>query len=43
MLVGGALLVSVESRRRMLLRVRAVKVDDLKDGTDKMTSWFLGR
>jgi len=43
LLVGGALLVSVESRRRMLRRVRTVRVEDVKDGTDRMTSWFLGR
>jgi hypothetical protein len=43
MLAGGALLVSVESRRRMLRRVRTLRVDDVKDGTDRMTSWFLGR
>ena len=43
MLLGGALLVSVESRRRMLRRVSTISVEDVKDGTDRMTSWFLGR
>jgi LPXTG-motif cell wall-anchored protein len=43
LLVGGALLVSVESRRRMLRRAHTISIDDVKDGTDRMTSWFLGR
>jgi hypothetical protein len=43
MLLGGALLTSLETRRRMMRRAVSVRVEDLKDGADRMTSWFLGR
>jgi hypothetical protein len=43
MLLGGVMLTSIESRRRMLRHARTISADDLKDGTDRVTSWFLGR
>ncbi len=43
MLLGAVLLTSLETRRRMVRRVASVRVDDLKDGADRMSSWFLGR
>ncbi len=43
LLLGGALLTSLETRRRMMRRATAIRVDDLKDGADRMSSWFLGR
>ena len=43
LLLGGVLLTSLETRRRMLRRAAAVRVEDVKDGADRMSSWFLGR
>jgi hypothetical protein len=41
MLLGGLLLSTVESRRRMLRRAEAITLD-VKDGARKTSSWFLG-
>jgi len=41
-ILGGFLLSTVESRRRMLRRASAVKLDQVKDGARKTSSWFLG-
>jgi hypothetical protein len=43
MTILGALLIStVESRRRLLRRAAAIRVDDVKEGARKTSSWFLG-
>jgi hypothetical protein len=42
-LVGGLLLTTVESRRRALTRGMMIKLDQVKDGANKTSSWFLGR
>jgi hypothetical protein len=42
MLLGGFLLSTVESRRRMLRRAAAIRLDNVKDGARKTSSWFLG-
>lgn len=41
-ILGGFLLSTVESRRRMLRRASAIKLDQVKDGARKTSSWFLG-
>lgn len=41
-ILGGFLLSTVESRRRLLRRATAVKLDQVKDGARKTSSWFLG-
>jgi hypothetical protein len=41
-IIGGFLLSTVESRRRLLRRATAVKLDQVKDGARKTSSWFLG-
>jgi hypothetical protein len=41
-LFGGLLLTTVESRRRALQRAAAIRLDDVREGTRKASSWFLG-
>jgi hypothetical protein len=41
-LFGGLLLTTVESRRRALQRASAVRLDDVREGTRRASSWFLG-
>jgi hypothetical protein len=41
-LLGGSLLSTVESRRRMLRRASAIRLVDVKDGAHRASSWFLG-
>jgi hypothetical protein len=41
-LLGGMLLTTVESRRRALQRAAAIRLDDVREGTRKASSWFLG-
>ena len=42
-ILGGLMLSTVESRRRMLRRATAIKLDDVKDGARRTSSWFLGQ
>jgi hypothetical protein len=42
-LLGGLLLSTVESRRRMLRRATAVTLADVKDGARRTSTWFLGQ
>jgi len=42
MVLGGFLLSTVESRRRMLRRATAVNLEHVKDGMRNTSSWFLG-
>ena len=42
-ILGGLMLSTVESRRRMLQRATAIKLDDVKDGARRTSSWFLGQ
>jgi hypothetical protein len=42
-LVGGLLITTVESRRRTLARASSIKLDRVKYGASKTSSWFLGR
>jgi microcystin-dependent protein len=41
-LLGGFLLSTVESRRRTLRRASAIRLDHVKDGAHRASSWFLG-
>jgi len=41
-LFGGLLLTTVESRRRALRRASAIRLEHLKEGTRRTSSWFLG-
>ena len=41
-ILGGLLLTTVESRRRMLRRATAIRLDRVKDGARQTSSWFLG-
>jgi hypothetical protein len=41
-LLGGMLLSTVESRRRMLRRASAIRLEQVKEGTRRTSSWFLG-
>jgi hypothetical protein len=41
-LFGGLLLTTVESRRRALQRAAAIRLEDVREGTRKASSWFLG-
>ena len=41
-LLGGFLLSTVESRRRTLRRASAIRLDHVKDGAQRASSWFLG-
>jgi hypothetical protein len=41
-LFGGLLLTTVESRRRALQRASAIRLDDVREGTRRTSSWFLG-
>jgi len=42
-ILGGLMLSTVESRRRMLRRATTIKLDDVKDGARRTSSWFLGQ
>ncbi len=42
-ILGGILLSTVESRRRMFRRAAAVNLDQVKDGVRNTTAWFLGQ
>jgi hypothetical protein len=42
MMLGGLLLTTVESRRRLLQRAGAVRLGSVKDGARRTSSWFLG-
>ncbi|MGO8871359.1 MAG: hypothetical protein ACLQPH_08145 [Acidimicrobiales bacterium] len=41
-LLGGLLLSTVESRRRMLRRASAIRLDQVKGATRRASDWFLG-
>jgi hypothetical protein len=41
-LLGGFLITTVESRRRLLRRATAVRMENVKDGARKTSDWFLG-
>jgi hypothetical protein len=41
-LFGGLLLTTVESRRRALQRASAIRLEHVKEGTRRTSSWFLG-
>jgi hypothetical protein len=41
-LLGGSLLTTMESRRRMLRRASALRVEQVKQGAGRASSWFLG-
>ena len=41
-ILGGLMLSTVESRRRTLGRATAIKLDDVKGGARRTSSWFLG-
>jgi len=41
-IIGGLMLTTVESRRRMLRRATAARLESLKDGARQTSSWFLG-
>ena len=41
-LIGGLLLLSVESRRRALARATVVRLDKVKEGARKTGYWFFG-
>jgi hypothetical protein len=43
MALGSVLLSTVESRRRLLRRAAALRIDHVKDGARRTSSWFLGR
>jgi len=42
-LFGGLLLTTVESRRRALRRASAIRLEHLKEGSRRTSSWFLGQ
>ena len=41
-LIGGLILLTVESRRRALARATVVRLDQLKKGVRKTGYWFFG-
>ena len=41
-LIGGLLLLTVESRRRALARATVVRLDQVKKGARKTGYWFFG-
>jgi hypothetical protein len=41
-LLGGFLITTVESRRRLLRRATAVRMENLKQGARRTSDWFLG-
>jgi hypothetical protein len=41
-LIGGLLLTTMETKRRALRRVPVIKLDQVREGTRRTSSWFLG-
>lgn len=41
-LLGGLLITTVESRRRMLRRAAAIRMEHVKEGARRTSDWFLG-